>query len=111
MSTINQLPNKCRHTDNGIILELDNGVEIELLVTDSEVLGLGAVWSNGIILRSNTAPLRPLIKSVDGYQFLHFHLRSIEPTADGGFAVTPRRAENRRANGLTATSTANRSGA
>ncbi len=73
--------------ETGIMLELSNGITIELLIDSGDILGLGRVWAQDVPLRSQVVPLAPYLKSDRGVLFTRFRFERTEPLPGGGYAV------------------------
>ena len=63
-------------------LTLPNGVEIELVVEDGLLRGLGAVAVGGAPIRSNATPIRPDFSTPDGLHYQDFRLTAVDKSAD-----------------------------
>jgi hypothetical protein len=65
------------------LLTLTNGVTIELVIEESMLCGLGAVFVQGVPLRAKASPIRPDFSTPDGLHYQDFILRGIDETPDG----------------------------
>lgn len=86
--TLTQDQLQCSKTDNGLLIAFENDTQVNVHITpDGQVHGIGQVISQNVVLRSDRVMLHPWLRSIDGYDYMHFTLRSIDPLPNGGVVI------------------------
>ena len=62
---------------------LSNGVEIDLLLAEQSLLGLGEIRIGGVPVRAGTVPLAPVLQTGHGVEYREFRLQEIREEGGG----------------------------